>query len=211
MSQELDDHGQPFPAFNRARRVDRAVHEMLGIAKGMIIDGVVSPDEAAFLTHWVRANPDCVSCWPGDALATRLQRIYADGEVGDDEREDLLHFLQSMAGEDHGVQGPYNAATRLPLDDPAPPVLFAGFEFVFTGRFIWGTREACETAVTARGGIAASGITRRTGFLVLGDLGSRDWVQTAFGRKIEKAVAYKREGIPIAIVDEQHWASQLGA
>src|SRR5688500_15929067 len=103
MRDDLDAHGQPLnKAFNRARRSDRAVHEMLGIAKGMIIDGVVTGDEAAFLSHWVRANPDCVACWPGDALAARLRRIYADGEVGEDERQDLLYFLQQMAGEDRG-------------------------------------------------------------------------------------------------------------
>src|SRR5690606_30163111 len=121
----------------------------------------------------------------------------------------LLYFLQKMVGEDHGYHGGVNAATKLPLDDPAPEIVFGGTEFVFTGRFVWGTRAACESPVTSRGGKAGSGITKRTDVLVLGDLGSRDWAHTSFGRKIQRAVEYRSAGIPIRIVDEQHWCTYL--
>jgi hypothetical protein len=47
--------------------------------------------------------------------------------------------------------------------------------------------------------------------LVVGCLGNSDWAHTSFGRKIEAAVRLRRDGIPIAIVDERHWASQLAA
>lgn len=51
-------------------------------------------------------------------------------------------------------------------------------------------------------------ITRRTSYLVIGTFGSRDWVHTAFGRKIEKAVSY-REAVPLRIVAEEHWVRTL--
>src|SRR5690606_18744619 len=112
--------------------------------------------------------------------ADRLTRIFADHRVDDDEREDLLYFLQKLVGNDTAEHGDINPATRLPLDEPAPPLRFSSTEFVFTGRFIWGTRKACESAVIERGGTAGSGVTRRTQVLVLGDLGSRDWAHTSF-------------------------------
>jgi NAD-dependent DNA ligase len=129
--------------------------------------------------------------------------------VDDAEREDLLYFLQKMVGPDHGQHGDVNVATRLPIDEPAPALVFAGSEFVFTGRFIWGTRDACQQAVEQRGGTSGSNITKRTAFLVLGDLGSRDWVHTSFGRKIQKAVEYRDLGVPLAVVDERHWVAHL--
>ena len=52
-------------------------------------------------------------------------------------------------------------------------------------------------------------ITKRTSFLVIGTFGSRDWVHTAFGRKIEKAVSYREAGVPLRIVAEDHWPSTL--
>ena len=209
MAAELDAHGQPNPRFNAARRADRAIHEMLGLVKGVIVDGTVSDSEAQYLAHWINANPEAVEFWPGRALADRLMQIFADGRIDEDEREDLLYFLQQMVGEDHGQHGDVNPATRLPLDEPAPPLEFRDREYVFTGRFIWGTRAACHAAVEARGGIVASNITKRTRILVLGDLGSRDWAHTSFGRKIQKAVEYREVGIPLTIVDEQHWCTHL--
>lgn len=184
---------------------------MLGLVKGVIVDGEVTVGEAQYLAHWIDANPEAVLNWPGDALAQRLRRIFADGYVSDEEREDLRHFLEKMVGTDTGANGNVNAATRLPLDEPPPLLAFPGWEYVFTGRFIWGTRTACEEVVARLGGVCRSGITKRTRVLVIGDLGSRDWIQTSYGRKIEKAVEYRRTGVPLVITDEAHWASHLQA
>lgn len=35
----LDDHGQPKPALNATRRIQRNLAEMLGLAKGILFDG----------------------------------------------------------------------------------------------------------------------------------------------------------------------------
>jgi hypothetical protein len=45
--------------------------------------------------------------------------------------------------------------------------------------------------------------------LIVGTFGSRDWVHTSFGRKIEKAVTYRRAGQRLAIISEDHWAGSL--
>ncbi len=53
-------------------------------------------------------------------------------------------------------------------------------------------------------------MTQRTNYLIIGTFGSRDWVHTSFGRKIEKAVQYRIAGCRLAIVGEDHWAASLG-
>jgi hypothetical protein len=46
----LDPHGQPLSGdLNRARRTERDLSEMLGLAKGMLADGIVNDEEARFL------------------------------------------------------------------------------------------------------------------------------------------------------------------
>jgi len=43
----LDPHGQPFNVrFNRARRAERDLSELLGLAKGVRANGTVSGEEA---------------------------------------------------------------------------------------------------------------------------------------------------------------------
>ena len=190
------------------RGADRGIVEMLGLVRGVILDGSVSVEEAHQLARWVSDNPGIVDSWPGQALAGRLFRIFADGRVDDEEREDLLYFLRKLVGPD--AHEPAESAPPLPLDAAPPSLMFTGEEFVFTGRFIWGTRASCERAVSDRGGIAAPAVTRRTRVLVVGDLGSRDWARSPFRRNIEQAVEYRAAGVPIVIVDEQHWFVHLG-
>jgi NAD-dependent DNA ligase len=209
MPNDLDSNGQPLTHFNARLRRDRALNEMLGLVKGVVVDGEVSVAEAEFLANWIGANAEAISTWPGKAMADRLVRIFEDGVVSDDERTDLYYFLTQLVGAEPVQAGSMNAATKLPLDDPPPLISFPNHEFVFTGKFVWGTRSDCESAVVMRGGTLGKSITRRTGFLVLGDLGSRDWAHTSFGRKIEKAVEYREAGVSIKIIDEPHWCSYL--
>lgn len=70
---QLNVHGQPLDArINERLRVDRAIHEMLGLVKGVLIDGVVTDREARALDEWLAANPDAVKVWPGYVLSTRF-------------------------------------------------------------------------------------------------------------------------------------------
>jgi NAD-dependent DNA ligase len=114
-----------------------------------------------------------------------------------------------IVGGTAGMVAGTDAATELPLDRPPPQISWSGSIFVFTGKFVFGPRSACERQVTSLGGHAEKSITKRTRYLVLGTFASRDWIQTSFGRKIEKAVEYRDAGVPLAIVGEDHWATSL--
>ena len=65
--------------------------------------------------------------------------------------------------------------------------------------------------MTQRGALCESTVTRRTRYLVVGTFGSRDWVHSSFGRKIEKAVELEQAGMPLSIVGEDHWAAAIQA
>lgn len=202
-----DAHAQPSEWLNLTRRIDRSVHELLGLIKGIIADRHVTADETQLLRSWMIANPEAASAWPGNVLAERITRIYADGRADEDEREDLRLLLDDIVG--GATQEAGNPATRLPLDDPPPPLRYNGSVYVFTGRFFSGTRQWCEDKVESRGAVSSSSVTRRTNYLVIGELGSRDWKHTSFGRKIQKAVEVRSDGHPLAIIAENHWADSL--
>jgi len=211
MPHELDDHGQPFPAFNQARRTERDVSELLGLAKGMLADGEISLAEADMLRDWVASHPDVSGQWPTSCLVERLTRIYADSRVDDEERRDLAGLLKGLVGGDTGILIDKDTASSLPLDQPQPALAWTGRVFVFTGQMAFGPRRECMKHVQMFGGFCEDKVTLRTNYLVIGTFGSRDWAHTSFGRKIQKAVEYRESGIPIAIVSEDHWAAQLPA
>ena len=178
------------------------------LAKGVLADGVVNEPEADFIRQWVQAHPDAVEQWPVNVLQERLCRIYADGRVDETER-DLAELLSALVGGRAGIIVGEDAATDLPVDQPPPQFIWPGSIFVFTGQFAFGPRAECERYVARLGGVCEPSITKRTNYLVIGTFGSRDWVHTPFGRKIEKAVEYRNAGHSLAIVNEDHWASAL--
>lgn len=204
----LDAHGQPVDLWvNERLRVDRSIHEMLGLIKGVLVDGVVSEREAHALNDWFRANPDALRVWPGHVLSARLRKILEDGQIDEEERRDLFELLQATIGTQAEEQT--NPTTSLPLDNPAPSLSFAGQTYLFTGKFVYGTRTECHDAVVARGGQCITRVNQQVNVFVIGCVGSRDWAHTSFGRKIEGIMRLKRKRLPINVVGEQHWVGQL--
>lgn len=205
----LDREGQPTRAFNASRRIDRGIHEMLGLCRGVLADGVVSTEEALLLANWLQENQDAAGQWPAIVIVERLDRIFADGIVEPDEREDLTELLREITGTPEEGEQAVGRSTTLPLTRPAPALEFDGWEYVFTGRFASGTRGWCQQAVERMGATTTSNVTLNTNVLVIGTYGSRDWAHSSYGRKIQKAVQYQERGNPIAIVDESHWVTFL--
>ena len=147
---ESDRHGQPFSSrFNRARRAERDLSEFLGLAKGLLADGVITVEEAHLVAQWIALHPDATEQWPLNILEQRLTRIYAVGRVDDGERAELAEILSSVVGGTAGIILGEDAATDLPIDTPPPDFIWQNSVFVFTGKFAFGTRADCQRHVAA--------------------------------------------------------------
>jgi NAD-dependent DNA ligase len=212
MSVQRDQDGQPLVRAFRAEAVtERKVDELIGIVKGVLIDGHVSRDEAEFLLRWMEANRDAATVWPASVLYPRIDAALADGVLDSDEEKELLGLLMSTVGGNTAPEhGESSNSTTLPVTQPAPRIEFEGRSFCFTGKFYSGSRNWCHQQVMERGGQPADSITKKLHYLVIGEIGSRDWLHSTYGTKIQKAASYAAEGAPLTIVSEQHWATHLG-
>jgi hypothetical protein len=94
----LDADAQPHNAYNHARRSDRSASELIGIARGVLADGVVTEGEFDLLVGWLEANPDALYCYPGSILLKRVQRILAHRRVDPEELEDIAELLRELIG-----------------------------------------------------------------------------------------------------------------
>jgi NAD-dependent DNA ligase len=147
--------------------------------------------------------------WPGNALFARIQHVFEDGVIDEQERADLAALMSQLVGGKISMVIGADGPTTLPVDDPAPPIEWNENVFVMTGRFAYGTRAVCEQEIVSRGGQLAANVTKRTTYLVLGTFGSDDWSHSSYGRKIERACELKSAGSEIYIVTEDHWAGAL--
>ncbi|MCG6958074.1 MAG: BRCT domain-containing protein [Gemmatimonadetes bacterium] len=189
------------------RRIERGLAEMMGLVRGVIADGRVSSDEAEQLAQWTREQPDVVARWPANLLARRLEKIQRDGRLDARERAHLEAILGQLAGNSGGLG--FTLATDLPVDVPAPEVVFEGRTFVFAGELAYGPARSCEREVLELGGACERTVSRRTDYVVLGSLSADDWAQDALGPVLDAVVQYRARGVPIAVIAEEHWAEAL--
>lgn len=206
----IDVHGQPMNrAWSAPRLADRSLDELLGICKGMVADHILVEDESAFLLSWLQANQHVLDTWPANMIAARIDLFLEDGKIDQEERADLFRLLAEIVGQTKTAEPAVNISTALPLTKPAPPVFFTDQRFCLTGRFVLGPRANVEYEIQDRGGQLQANVTEATNYLVIGDIGSTDWLHSTHGRKIERAVELAARGLPVALISEEHWADHL--
>lgn len=187
-----------------SRVQERLIDELIGICRGVIADNRVDENEAIYLGQWIESHRELATRWPVNVLYARLTEMLKDGILSADEQEDLLNTLKALTGSSTG-DGP----TTLPLDQPAPDVVFDGKTFCLTGRFVFGSGLECEETIFELGGSVTDEPDDDTDYLVIGELSSPEWAHTTFGRSIEQAVERRESGQRLAIISEEHWVDAM--
>jgi NAD-dependent DNA ligase len=190
------------------RLMGRSFESLLGIAAGIVADGEVNRQEIQFLSTWLAEHGELAMTWPGEVIFKRVQHILTDGVISEEECLYMQKTLTELIGgsfSDDGVVA--SAPIALPVDIDAA-ICISQATFCFTGLFVYGTRAACERAVSERGG-SVGAISRKLDYLVIGSMSSRDWKNTSFGTKIEKAMNLKQNGADVSIVTESQWVAAL--
>ncbi|MDH4319916.1 MAG: BRCT domain-containing protein [Desulfobulbaceae bacterium] len=206
MDSILDDHGQPINRlYNRKRLNDRAIDEMIGMARGIVADATVNHQEARVLLAWMVANVSFCEDWTVNSIYRRIHEMLIDGVLDADERQELLGILSAFSGAST-LLARENMAAWFPLCQPPPVVEIPTMGFCLTGSFAYGPRRECEAVIEERGGRVEGYITKAVDYLVIGTFSSTDWAHTAYGRKIEKAVEYREKFGRPAIISEDLWA-----
>lgn len=193
--------------FGNDRIESRQIDELIGLARGLIADGIINHQEVEFLQKWLVANGAVTGQPIISTLYKRVTEILADGIVDHIEMSELIDTLNRFATGDFEL-GETLKATSLPLNSPAPILSFTGQTYCFTGTFIFGKRKHCEDAMLERGAMIG-GMTKKTNVLVIGAYATDSWKHSAFGNKILQACGLRDSGHPIALVSEEHWVGHL--
>lgn len=198
--------------FFNADRVDRRSADVLaGLAAGIAADGIVTIDEAKFLRQWIETQLVHLDDPVINLLYQRIGLMLQDGVLDVEESSELLDTLRCFAGLGLAVPSAkaYSAPNPLPLNRPVPNIVCDGRSFVFTGTMAFGPRRECERLVRERGANIAPGVSRKVDYLVVGSIGNDQWRHSSYGAKILRAVELREEGLPIAIIAEDHWQKIL--
>lgn len=192
------------------RRINaRNMDQLIGMCNMVLADGLVEDHEAQFLLKWMESNLYAAHEWPGNILYERLLRAVVDGHIDPDEERELLEVIHQISGAMPAPDGPA-VSGAIPFDYPPPEIVHEGRAFVLTGQFVYGPRKAVTAEIEGRGGVLKPNCSKKINYLVVGTVGSEEWLHSTHGTKIIRAVELKHEGVPLSIVREQAWVEALG-
>lgn len=195
-----------FSRFNRKQIDDRKIDALIGLSKGIVADGIVNQQEAEMLQNWLVQSRQATSNPIIENLLEKVDSILEDGVLDDEESSELMSVLQQIGGENSEI-GELAKTSKLPVDDPMPSIIFKNSTFLFTGTCAFGSRKQCQDVIERLGGKNAKSVTKSLNYLVLGTYITDSWAHETFGRKIEKAIEYRDNNVPLSIVTEEHWAN----
>lgn len=198
-----------FVRFNRKSIDDRQIDTLIGVSQGLLADGKIDASEAQSLLEWLIRSRQSTTHPIIVNLLSKVSVMLSDGALDGEETKELMSVLRQITGEPSEF-GEIAKSASLPLCRPAPTVTFQNRTFLFSGTCAYGSRKQCQDATEKLGGVCAKGVSKTLNYLVLGTYVTDSWIHETFGRKIEKAMQYRDDGVQLAIISEEHWANAGG-
>ena len=182
------------------------LQRLQGMLGGITSDGQITREELDSLTKWMDEHEHLKSCWPYDELGSLILAVLKDGQVSQSEHTMLLALFGEFA------ERGYHRAVNLPINEMVgpisgfcavcPEVEFAGRLFCFTGRSERATRRKLVETVEQLGGAFLPAVRKDLNYLIIGADGNPAWAFACYGRKVEQAMEYRKQGLQIVLVHE---------
>ena len=180
------------------------IQRLNGILHGLLADGVLTDDEIRKLSAWATENEHLKGCYPFDEIDSLLTAILADGKIEENERLHLKTFLEDFIVV--GGASQKNIGTRhLAVSGVCamcPEITFENRSFCLTGESRKATRAEIAKKIGSIGGKVIGNIREDLDYLVVCAAGNNCWAFSCYGRKVEKAVNYRKKGARIIIAHE---------
>ena len=178
-----------------------------GICHGILADGVVQDHEIVELEKWLSENDHLATYYPYDEIFSLISKVLADGKVEESEKQLLMRYFNEFVSlTDQELQEQIAEAVKpIPIGGICTKVSgirFTDQQFCFTGASSRGSRSQIAALIEKYGGKCVNSVSKQTNYLIVGDDGNPCWAFACYGRKVEKAISLRKEGVPILIIHE---------
>jgi len=199
-----------------------AVRRLHGFLHGIIIDDVLSDEEIYNLSDWLEDYEAFRDVWPFCDLYYIVSKILEDGVIDEAERSLLKKVCTEFS--EKPIDGAvihddlYNELGDLknkvfqPIQSIAEKgheIFFPSSLFCFTGPAKIAKRTDLVKVIMMMGGEYRGDVSSVTHYLIVGGYSSPAWVYSTYGRKIEKALRYKKKGFDVKIIMEDDFINQV--
>lgn len=184
------------------------LEKLQGLCHGIVADGKVNEQEVRGIAEWIGDHAHLCTYYPYDEMVSVLTDVLSDGKIDEAERKYLLAFFHDfvelstseLTEEIHHLTADVQLAGICAMD---PDITVAGKRFVLTGESGRKMpRKEIELLIEKYGGTTSKAVSGLTDYLVVGDESNPCWAYACYGRKIEKAIGYRKQGKQITILHE---------
>lgn len=180
------------------------IQRLQGILQGLLADGQITDEEIRKLSDWISENEHLKGCYPFDEIDTLLTTILSDGKIEDEERLQLKSFLEDfivVGGVKHEKICP-RLLTLPGICAMCPEIIFDNKLFCLTGESPKATKTDIALKIEDIGGKVIENVRKDLDYLVVLADGNSCWAFSCYGRKVEKAMNYRKNGLHIIIAHE---------
>jgi NAD-dependent DNA ligase len=180
------------------------IQRLHGLLHGILADGILSDIEIKNLYKWVSENEHLKGCFPFDEIDSLLTTILTDGKIDNEEREILKAFFKDLTISS-GLSNEIYGTQHLSISGvcaSCPDIMFDNKSFCITGESNKATRNEIVCKIKNVGGTIIGNVRENLNYLIVCSAGNQCWAFSCYGRKIEKAVNYRKNGARIIIVHE---------
>ena len=187
--------------------VRAALGRLLNIAERL-------PSQEAGSSEWVALKDSLAENgipsrrFPVDVIHDEIHAVLGAGGVAEEKKSYLIKILKDLLGAPERELLARAWVSDIDYDSAAE-IDFPNRHFCLTGDFIHGPRRRCDGEIRERGGLIAASVSQRVDVLVVGSLGSVEWKRGNFGAKIERAMYYKSQKLPMKILREAVWRTAM--
>ena len=184
--------------------VTSEIQRLNGMLKGLLADGILTDSEISKMSDWVTENDHLKGCYPFDEIDTLLTSVMADGKIEELEREKLKDFFSAFDVSSNATDVLCDSK-KLAISGicaMCPNIIFDSKTFCITGESHKATRDQLEVTIEGIGGRVLSGVRNDLDYLIVCAGGNPCWAFSCYGRKVEKAMMYRKKGSRIVIAHE---------
>jgi NAD-dependent DNA ligase len=185
-----------------------ALGRLLTIAERLPSEEAAGSDDWEALKNSLAENSVPSRRFPVDVIHDEIHAVLTARDVAEEKRSYLIKILKDLLAAPERELLARAWVSDIGYDSAAE-IDFSNRRFCLTGDFIHGPRRRCDAEIRERGGLIAASVSQRVDFLVVGSLGSVEWKRGNFGAKIERAMYYKGQKLPMKILREAAWRAAL--
>lgn len=185
------------------------IQRLQELLHGVLADNKIEEEELKQLRCWIDENNHLKGSYPYDEIDSIIATVMSDGKIDSSEQDLLKVFFSEFVSLPINSTIDQNELSQLKKSITlhgicafCPEIEFDSRLFCFTGISSRASRSAIAKEIEVAGGNYIDNIRQDLNYLVIGNNSNPCWAFSCYGRKVEQAIAYRKKGIQIVIVNE---------